>query len=250
MSTQYVSLNPASFSPLPEDLICPVDFVISVGSLIRLDWSARLGFSETLIANAGIWLEGRFVTERGTEFLRLRWCRAAETRSMIVPRSTISDARRLLTLADSGAPVHSRNCQDLVEFLAAFEAANLHLLPPIEATEDLCAEAALEFAIAWAVGHGQSFVGREFRDGKDQGRMPPSGWSGRWGQDGDLMFLTYVLRPLLQKAGFAYDVVLRHWRTRGWLSCSDGHLTKFTRFGNDRARVVAIRRATIDARTR
>jgi putative DNA primase/helicase len=86
---------------------------------------------ETVIAHAPLLITARLRdAEEQTEAFRLSWRRPATGwQSKVVDRGTALDARKLVALADDGAPVTSTNAKDIVPYLDSLEAANHAQLP-------------------------------------------------------------------------------------------------------------------------
>lgn len=78
----------------------------------------------------------RDIEETGVR-LDLRWRDDQGWTRRTVERGAVMDSRSLVKLAHEGAPVHSGNSGALVEYLAAFEAANLHRLPKRTITQHM-----------------------------------------------------------------------------------------------------------------
>ncbi len=81
----------------------------------------------------------------GAARLELAWRHGRRWVREWVDRGEAMDARRVVRLADQGAPANSDNARDVVRYLAAFEAANVAALP---ATATTC-------RLGW---HGAAFV--------------------------------------------------------------------------------------------
>lgn len=109
-----------------EDMGLPIGLTIPPGW--RLDAS---GVSE--IAAGGIHkicpvplvITGRRISlDAEVQKLTIAWRSGAAWKSATVPRSAALDARKLIALADMGAPVSSENCRGLVRWLVALEGCN------------------------------------------------------------------------------------------------------------------------------
>jgi putative DNA primase/helicase len=72
-----------------------------------------------------------------TESLRLAWVRDGRWQTCTVERVKVANARTLVDLASVGLTVTSRTASDLVQYLAAFEAENIHLLPVLQVSRRL-----------------------------------------------------------------------------------------------------------------
>jgi len=64
------------------------------------------------------------------EFVSLAWLRDGKWREHTVPRGCVAEARRIVELAEKGAPITSVTARDAVEYLAAFEVANREAMRP------------------------------------------------------------------------------------------------------------------------
>src|SRR5262249_2153136 len=118
------------------------------------------------------------------------------------------------------------------------------------------AAAALRLVIDWAAARREEFFHLQ-APAKDQ---PHGGWLGRWDRDGDTLpgsdrvsnwaflgILPHVLEGVLRDHGFDYDSVVRTWRDREWIETDDGgRNTKRASVGGNLARVIALRRSTVE----
>jgi hypothetical protein len=116
------------------------------------------------------------------------------------------------------------------------------------------AAGALRLAVDWAVGRRQDF----FHLHAAESNQPHAGWAGRWDQDGAagewawIGFFSHVLESVLRAGGFDYDATVLTWKERGWIEVDaegegKGRNTKRVQIGKELARVVAIRRAAVEA---
>ena len=78
-----------------------------------------------------------FITSRaidvdtGTEEVELAFRRDMKMKRLWIPRRQMSDARKIVELADAGFPVSTENSKQVVKYLTAFEAANITFTPRI-----------------------------------------------------------------------------------------------------------------------
>ena len=89
----------------------------------------------------------------GQEQLELSFRRNGRFKSIRVPRSAALNKTQLIRYADSGLPVHSGNAEDMVSYLAAYEATNSDCIPCVRSID----------RIGW--------VGREFYPYRVDGEM-------------------------------------------------------------------------------
>jgi putative DNA primase/helicase len=92
---------------------------------------------EEWLAPSPILLAGRLIYADGTAYLRVLWRRDGRWCSADVARKTAMTAREITDLTNLEFPVTSTTARDMVNFLAAFEAANLDTLPKARVTSQL-----------------------------------------------------------------------------------------------------------------
>jgi putative DNA primase/helicase len=116
-------------APVADGLIVPEGWSLSsqgVGKLIKKD----SGLDLSMIAPTPILITGRLRNiADDTEAVKLAWPRDGEWRQRTVDRVVVATTRAITELANAGAPITSRNANDLVQYFADFEAANLRALP-------------------------------------------------------------------------------------------------------------------------
>ena len=71
----------------------------------------------------------------GQEKLEITFRRNGRMKSIRVPRSAALNKMQLIRYADSGLPVHSGNAEDMVGYLAAYEAKNTDCIPCVRAID-------------------------------------------------------------------------------------------------------------------
>lgn len=71
----------------------------------------------------------------GQEKLEITFRRNGRMKSIRVPRSAALNKTQLIRYADSGLPVHSGNAEDMVSYLAAYEAKNTDCIPCVRAID-------------------------------------------------------------------------------------------------------------------
>jgi hypothetical protein len=118
-------------------------------------------------------------------------------------------------------------------------------------------ERALRDVISWAYTRAQTFHGRHFKDGENNGdqqslKMPPGGWSGKWDSEENweyIGFLPTVLHKVLLDLGYTPDSILAGWKERGWLLVDNDRHRNNTRqrMFNRRPHLVAIKREAVQA---
>lgn len=120
----------------PQDLVVPDGYIIHPQSKMLFRKTTNDKGIEKLkqIAFASIWIVARMRdVETDEETWTLRCDRPNEPddpiRRCTVLREHAQTSRELIKLAGKGLLINSKNATDVVEFLAAFEVANAHLLP-------------------------------------------------------------------------------------------------------------------------
>ena len=102
------------------------------------DPNGAAGEVEIILAHAPLLITGRLRdADENVEALHLSWKRFNGWRHKTADRGTVLDARKLVTLADDGAPVTSANAKDIVVYLDAMESANLRQLPAARVSSHL-----------------------------------------------------------------------------------------------------------------
>ena len=71
----------------------------------------------------------------GQEKLEIAFRRNGRMKSIRIPRSAALNKTQLIRYADSGLPVHSGNAEDMVSYLAAYEAKNTDCIPCVRAID-------------------------------------------------------------------------------------------------------------------
>lgn len=106
------------------------------GMFIPTGWKAsdagvlRYGEDESCRFNAPILVTQRLLDAKGgSHFVELTWWRAGRWHRRIVPREMLASARSIVELARYDVPVNSNNAADLIDYLDAFEARNLSVIP-------------------------------------------------------------------------------------------------------------------------
>ena len=112
---------------------CPVppELVVPGGYKLLIDGVYKTGKSEDVrILSAPVVILARMVNDLDNlEDTRLAWLRDGKWGEHVCSRATIMNRSKILDLSANGLPVHSGNNDDVVDYLAAFEAANLERLP-------------------------------------------------------------------------------------------------------------------------
>lgn len=131
-----------------QDPPCPAEAVIPDGWHLAPHCVGRLkvkmgsaGEEEIVleeICPAPVIITGRLrdISE-GDEHTRLAWLRDGYWQSYSIERKTLANARSIVELASLGLPVTSGSSAALVDYLAAFEAANIQHLPQARITGQL-----------------------------------------------------------------------------------------------------------------
>lgn len=79
---------------------------------------------------APLFITGRAIdVDSGFEDVEITFKRDHKWKKIPVSKLLISDAKKIIELANHGLPVNSRNAGKMIEYLAAFEAFNIQLIP-------------------------------------------------------------------------------------------------------------------------
>ncbi len=129
-------------APMADQLLVPAYYDIQDDGvfLLKADQHVTAGFQEVeeLILPDPVLITGRARQQAdGEEFVELCWRRDHAWRRLTVSRGDVASSRQIVALARHGFPVTSRTAGDVVEYLAAFESANLSNLPEIRLTARL-----------------------------------------------------------------------------------------------------------------
>ena len=129
-------------APMADQLLVPAYYDIQDDGvfLLKADQHVTAGFQEVeeLILPDPVLITGRARQQSdGEEFVELCWRRDHAWRRLTVSRGDMASSRQIVALARHGFPVTSRTAGDVVEYLAAFESANLSNLPETRLTAHL-----------------------------------------------------------------------------------------------------------------
>ena len=120
-------------APVSDEARVPDGWRIAPDGIFRLSCDGA-----EKIAAAPVVISGRLVSvEDESERVTLACLRAGEWQEHVTDRAVIANARRVVDLATYGFPVNSTNDRDIVEYLAAYEAANLDHIPVSRVTRHL-----------------------------------------------------------------------------------------------------------------
>ena len=118
-----------------EQLCVPPGFAVDATGVYRVSVTQDGDVNRTRVAASPLFMAGRTVDVLTGEARRqLVWRGPAGWCSRIVPRRTLLDTSRIISLADLEAPVNSTNLVGVVTYLAEFEAENGHRLPAVDST--------------------------------------------------------------------------------------------------------------------
>ena len=132
-----------SDAPVQDDIVIPLGWELSHQSgLEKVNWkndNRDNSFQNRVqVSSTPILITGRMVNAlSGTEVVKLAWYRDGKWKQHIADRKLIATAKTITDLADVGVPVTSSTAKDLVEFLYAFEAANIDNLPKAKVSDFL-----------------------------------------------------------------------------------------------------------------
>lgn len=132
--------EPVKVSQVIKNAPCPADTAIPDGWHLAPHCLARLktrmsssGEEEIILEDicpAPVVISGRLRDiADGDEYTRLAWLRDGHWQHATIERRVIANARSVVELAALGLPVTSGNSAALVDYLAAFEAENIKVLP-------------------------------------------------------------------------------------------------------------------------
>ncbi|TLD40617.1 MAG: DNA primase [Candidatus Jettenia ecosi] len=77
-----------------------------------------------------LFITGRAIdVDHGMEELEISFKRDGKRKKLWVAKLVVSDMKKILELSNHGLPVNSRNAGKMIEYLAAFEAFNMQLIP-------------------------------------------------------------------------------------------------------------------------
>lgn len=115
-------------APVPDSVMMPHGFRVDATGLYQFKRKAEGGDGWVCISPTPFIIQAK-AKNRNTnnEIVRLAWADADAWRTITVSRGEIADDKRIVGLADKGAPVNSVTARSLVEFFAAFEALNCDL---------------------------------------------------------------------------------------------------------------------------
>lgn len=120
-------------APVPDQTVVPPGWRIGPSGIAResvSDDHGQQGVSVVSIAPSPVLIAGRLKdVSDGTEAIRLAYLRDERWQHHTTGRAVVANARSLVELAGVGIPVTSGTSGDLASYLAAFEAANIALLP-------------------------------------------------------------------------------------------------------------------------
>lgn len=133
-----VDTTPDLVREVLDDAPVDCDAVVPPGWNVSKDGVLCVGNESPFSIPAPIVIVARGVDVRtAREFLRVAWPRDGIWRDYTLDRGAAADARKLVEFAGIGLPVTSNSAKALVEYLAAFEAANLQILPVERVTSKL-----------------------------------------------------------------------------------------------------------------
>lgn len=133
------------------DVRCPEGFRVAPDGVFKLVPDREGAVRLVRLSYAPMLPVGRVMDlDTGDRATTLAWRTVARWDTATAPRSTVADGRRLIDLADQGAPVTGTMARGLSEFLTAAEACNAATLPARYQTSRM----------GWAEG-GRFIIGHE-----------------------------------------------------------------------------------------
>jgi putative DNA primase/helicase len=122
-------------APAAPELVVPLGYELREGSVVQVEerWGddGEIKVKRTTIAKAPVFLAGRMKANGGSheESLVLYFLRAGRWERRVVPRGHLMEARKIVSLASGGFPTTSRRAPGMVDYLEAFESANIDAFP-------------------------------------------------------------------------------------------------------------------------
>ncbi|GMU24913.1 MAG: hypothetical protein AMXMBFR13_49840 [Phycisphaerae bacterium] len=119
-------------APVSAEMVVPSNWALTERGIERRNATrARGGEPEGPIAPTPVLITGRYRDRGdGSESLELCYPRDGQWKRIQVKREIVASTGKIVALAADGLPVTSSTAKAQVEYLAAFEAANIDLLPP------------------------------------------------------------------------------------------------------------------------
>ncbi|MTI95193.1 MAG: DUF927 domain-containing protein [Firmicutes bacterium] len=130
-------------APCPESAVIPDGWHLAPHCVAKLKTRASRDGGEDEIVLEDVCSAPVVITGRlrdiadGNEHTRIAWLRDGHWQSYTVERKTLANSRSIVELAALGLPVTSSNAAGQVDYLAAFEAANIEHLPRARVTSQL-----------------------------------------------------------------------------------------------------------------
>lgn len=129
------SLPHAPVSPLA---IVPHGYAVDDSGVLYEAEDADGAPTTSIVANSPTVVVGRLVdVDDGSESLRIAWRRDGRWRERTSARKTLADTRGIVELADYGFPVNSATARGLVQYVTAYEGANLDVIPKARVSRSL-----------------------------------------------------------------------------------------------------------------
>ncbi len=175
----------------------PEDFVVKE---TRVEYKRYLkdSFDYKPAFYAPLFITGRAIdVDSGFEDVEVAFKWDHKWKRIWITKLLISDAKKIIELANHGLPVNSRNSGRMIEYLAAFEAFNINLIPKTFVSK----------------GFGFKLVEnkRVFILEKMVGKKAT--------QDGKEISVEFSPEPGFER------FVLRTWAEKGWIKCEGGKFT-------------------------
>jgi putative DNA primase/helicase len=117
--------------PSANRLVVPHPFAVTLkGGVVEVSRGPGGESKEKLICTAPLLITGRTVdVHSGTTSVRLTWVYGGRWHHRLVMRDHVADKAKILALARYDLPVHTLNAGGIVGWMAAFESANISVLP-------------------------------------------------------------------------------------------------------------------------
>ena len=133
----FSTLNNNLLDSLEEfDFITPIDYQISENGVNKIVFTLRDEKIDEVSKLPILITEQAINTDHNVVSLILAFKRNGEWKKETVEREVICDAKKITSLCNSGFPVHTGNAKKIVEYLHAFEIANLSIIKTVYLTHN------------------------------------------------------------------------------------------------------------------
>jgi hypothetical protein len=120
-------------APVPDDVVVPVRWRLDQHGIYRIYKGG-----ERRVARAPVLLAARLIDlDSRMESVRLLHRRDGIWQHRVVDRANLATSRAIPSISSYGYPITSNDASEMVEFLADYEEANIHILPREQVTRQL-----------------------------------------------------------------------------------------------------------------